>query len=79
MLNNVIKNLNSRMVSINKLINKNEYDFKKKIFELEEDKESYLKDEENLRKYKKDKNINIYNIVSITCSNIKEGKNIYSA
>jgi hypothetical protein len=55
-LNNVLKNLNSRLISINKLINRNELEFKIKIFELEEDKESYLKDEENLRKYKKEKN-----------------------
>ena len=56
LLNNVIKSLGIRLTSIKKITENKEIFFRKKIFELEEDKENFIKDEENLRKFKKDKN-----------------------
>lgn len=76
LLNNVIKNLNVRLGSIKKINENKECIFKKKIYELEEDKESYLKDEENLRKYKKEKNnIKILELTSDIEKILKDNRN----
>lgn len=56
LLQNVLKNLTQRLTSIKKIIETKEETFRKKINELEDTKENWLREEEYMRKYKKEKN-----------------------
>jgi hypothetical protein len=56
LLEGVLKNLNNRLSSIKKAIETKDDLFRRKINQLEEEKESFLKDEETKRKYRKEKN-----------------------
>jgi len=56
LLENVLKNLNTRLLSIKRAIDTKDDIFKRKISQLEDEKEGFLKDEEYLRKYRKEKN-----------------------
>jgi len=56
LLEGVLKNLNNRLDSIKKAIEAKDDLFRRKINKLEEEKENFLKDEETLRMYRKEKN-----------------------
>jgi hypothetical protein len=56
MLDNVLKNLNTKLSTIMKLIESRKEDFEKRIFELENEKEGIIKDEETNKKRQKEIN-----------------------
>lgn len=65
LLEGVLKNLNNRLSSIKRAIETKDDLFRRKINHLEEEKESFLKDEETLRKYRKEKN----NLITMELTN----------
>ena len=65
MLDNVLKNLNQKLISIRKIIDSKKFIFEKKINELEEEKEFILKDQQNSNKIQKEiNNIKIQELTS---------------
>ncbi len=58
MLENVFKNLNQKLVSIKKIIDNKKLTFDKKLTELEEEKESIIKEEQTNKKRQKEINNN---------------------